>query len=98
MIIRALILGGLLIVLGSATNLYADDSSHRSTLGSSGGRASDTTQMDFDSSMIDGEMRAPSGFYLQGRSRQDLKSMVRLRSGFRERLEDSRSAVKAMVR
>lgn len=85
----------LLIAASLSTGLFAD------TPGSSGLSATAdkaTTTMDFDSSMIDGKMKAPSGFFLQGRNRQDLQSMVRLRSNFRDRLEDSRSAVKAMVR
>lgn len=84
----------LLISVMSSMTAFAD---------SPGGQAGSapaqyTTKMDFDSSMIDGKMKAPSGFFLQGRNRQDLQSMVRLRSNFREKLEDSRSAVKAMVR
>jgi hypothetical protein len=57
-----------------------------------------STHLDFDSTMVDGKMKAPSGFFLQGRNRQNLESMVRLRSDFRDRLRNSRSAVKAMVR
>lgn len=57
-----------------------------------------STHLDFDSTMVDGQMKAPSGFFLQGRNRQDLHSMVQLRSTFREELKDSRSAVKGMIR
>ncbi len=56
------------------------------------------TKMDFDSTMIDGKMKAPSGFFLQGRNKQSLQSMVKLRTNFREELRNSRSAIKAMVR
>jgi hypothetical protein len=57
-----------------------------------------TTTMDFDSSMIDGKMKAPSGFFLQGRNRQSLSNMVKLRSNFSGKLRDSEAAVKALVK
>ena len=56
------------------------------------------TNMDFDSSMIDGKMKAPSGFFLQGRNKQSLTNMVKLRSNFKPQLDDSRAAVKALVK
>jgi hypothetical protein len=56
------------------------------------------TTMDFDSSMIDGKMKAPSGFFLQGRNRQSLSNMVKLRSNFSGKLRDSEAAVKALVK
>ncbi|MFW7381211.1 MAG: hypothetical protein ACOH5I_20515 [Oligoflexus sp.] len=80
----------------TSLSAFADTPGNQAAAGAAG--AQYTTKMDFDSSMIDGKMKAPSGFFLQGRNRQDLQSMVRLRSNFREKLEDSRSAVKAMVR
>ena len=57
-----------------------------------------STTMDFDSSMIDGKMKAPSGFFLQGRNKQSLSNMVKLRSNFSNRLRDSESAVKALIK
>jgi len=57
-----------------------------------------STNMDFDSSMIDGKMKAPSGFFLQGRNRQSLSNMVKLRSNFSGKLRDSEAAVKALVK
>ena len=57
-----------------------------------------STNLDFDSTMIDGQMKAPTGFFLQGRNRQSLSNMVKLRSNFQKRLGNSKSAVKAMVR
>ncbi len=56
------------------------------------------TTMDFDSSMIDGKMKAPSGFFLQGRNRQSLSNMVKLRSNFSGKLRDSEAAVKALIK
>ena len=56
------------------------------------------TEMDFDSANIDGKLKAPSGFFLQGRNKQSLESMVQLRSNFRDQLRNSRAAVKAIVK
>ena len=56
------------------------------------------TEMDFDSTMVDGKMKAPAGFFLQGRNKQSLQSMVQLRSNFRDRLRNSKSAVKALIK
>lgn len=56
------------------------------------------TEMDFESSAVDGKSKAPNGFYLQGRNKQSLQSMVKLRSKFRDRLRNSKSAVKAVAK
>jgi len=56
------------------------------------------TTMDFDSTMIDGKMKAPSGFFLQGRNKQSLTNLVKLRSNFKPQLKDSRAAVKSLVK
>lgn len=61
-------------------------------------RAIYSTNIDFDSTIIDGQMKAPTGFFLQGRNKQSLSNMVKLRSNFNQRLENSRTAVKALVR
>lgn len=57
-----------------------------------------STKLDFDSTLIDGKMKAPAGFFLQGRTGQSLTNLVKLRSNFKTELRNSRSAVKAMVR
>lgn len=57
-----------------------------------------STRLDFDSTMIDGQNKAPMGFFLQGRNKQSLSNMVRLRSNFKNQLRRSRTAVKALVR
>jgi hypothetical protein len=57
-----------------------------------------STTMDFDSSMIDGKMKAPSGFFLQGRNKQSLSNMVKLRSNFSGKLRDSEAAVKSLIK
>ena len=56
------------------------------------------TEMDFDSADVDGKMKAPSGFYLQGRNKQSLQSMVKLRKSFKDKLRNSKSAVKSIVK
>ncbi len=56
------------------------------------------TTMDFDSTMIDGKMKAPSGFFLQGRNKQSLTNLVKLRSNFNPQLKDSKAAVKSLVK
>ncbi|RYZ60327.1 MAG: hypothetical protein EOP07_01005 [Proteobacteria bacterium] len=56
------------------------------------------TTMDFDSTMIDGKMKAPSGFFLQGRNKQSLTNLVKLRSNFKPQLKDSKAAVKSLVK
>ncbi len=56
------------------------------------------TNMDFDSTMIDGKMKAPSGFFLQGRNKQSLTNLVKLRSNFKPQLKDSKAAVKSLVK
>ena len=57
-----------------------------------------STNMDFDSSMIDGSMKSPSGFFMLGRNRQKISNMVDLRKNFRDKMRNTKSAVKAMVR
>ena len=89
----------LCLAIFCSTTVFAQ--SQKKSAMSEGGDAVDVkyqTQMDFDSTMIDGKMKAPSGFFLQGRNKQSLQSMVKLRTDFREELRNSRSAIKAMVR
>lgn len=57
-----------------------------------------STNIDFDSSLIDGKKKAPLGFLLQGRNKQSLSNMVKLRRNFRERLRNSSHAVKALAK
>ena len=74
------------------------NSNGRTNLNESQGRVVYSTNIDFDSTMIDGQAKAPMGFFLQGRNKQSLSNMVRLRSHFRQELRRSRTAVRAMVR
>lgn len=64
----------------------------------SGVQTTYSTSLDFDSTMIDGKMKAPSGFFLQGRNKQSLQSMVRLRSNFRDELNRSQHSIKASIK
>lgn len=57
-----------------------------------------STNMDFENTLIDGRMKAPAGFFLQGRNKQSLSNMVKLRSNFKQELRNSKYAVKALVR
>lgn len=57
-----------------------------------------STKIDFDSTMIEGKMKAPTGFFLQGRNKQSLQSMVKLRSSFKDKLRNSRYGVKAIAK
>ncbi len=57
-----------------------------------------TTQVDFNETLIDGQMKAPQGFFLQGRNPQSLSQMVRLRANFARELRNSKAAAKASVK
>lgn len=58
----------------------------------------DKTTIDFTDTLIEGQMKAPEGFFLQGRQAQSLRQMVRLRSKFRNELRNSKSAVQSLVK
>jgi hypothetical protein len=60
--------------------------------------AASSTQIDFSETAIDGKMKAPEGFLLQGRQSSSLSQMVKLRSNFRNELNNSKSATKALVK
>lgn len=88
------------VLLFSSDLCAADDAGkpHRKLQGGSTFAASDSTNIDFSETLIDGKMQAPQGFFLQGRKAQTLTQMVRLRSKWRSELRNSRSAVKAIVK
>ena len=66
--------------------------------GSGGETVVYSTNIDFDSTLINGKMKAPTGFFLQGRNKQSLSNMVNLRSNFKDKLQNSRSAVRALIK
>lgn len=82
----------------ASMNALAQELNTRKNLNESEGKAVYSTKLDFDSTLIDGQMKAPAGFFLQGRNKQSLSNMVKLRSDFRQELRNSRSAIKAMAR
>ncbi len=57
-----------------------------------------STNIDFSETMIDGQMKAPAGFFLQGRQAQSLSQMVKLRSNFRRELQGSGAGVKSLIK
>lgn len=57
-----------------------------------------STRIDFSETSIDGKMKAPDGFFLQGHNSNSLSQMVKLRSNFRSELRNSSSAVKSHVK
>jgi hypothetical protein len=54
------------------------------------------TKFDFSEALIEGQMAAPEGFFLQGRNAQALSQMVQLRSHFKSELRTSKAGVKAL--
>jgi hypothetical protein len=57
-----------------------------------------STHLDFSETSIDGKMKAPDGFMLQGHQSSSLSQMVKLRSNFRNELNNSKSATRALVK
>lgn len=57
-----------------------------------------STRIDFSDTAVDGQMKSPEGFMLQGNQRSSLSDMVKLRSNFRNELNNSKSATKAIVK
>ena len=57
-----------------------------------------STKFDFGETGIDGTMKAPDGFFLQGKQNMSLSQMVRLRSSFQRELRNSRAGVRALTR
>ena len=84
------------LLAGSPNALQAKDS--RDLYDPAKQKATASTNLDFDSSLIDGKHKAPMGFLLQGRNRQSLSNMVQLRTEFKDQLRRSRAAIRALVR
>lgn len=51
-----------------------------------------STKIDFNEAAIDGRLKAPDGFFLQGRKAQDMQNLLKLRSDFRKELSGSAAA------
>lgn len=60
--------------------------------------ATSSTKIDFTETAIDGQMKSPEGFMLQGQQGNSMSQMVKLRSNFRNELNNSKSATKAIVK
>jgi hypothetical protein len=67
-------------------------------LGEDGYVAASSTHIDFSETAIDGRMKLPQGFMLQGNQGNQLSQMVKLRSNFRNELNNSKSSTKALVK
>lgn len=61
-------------------------------------KAQSKTNIDFNETLIEGQMKVPQGFFIQGRQGQSMANMVKLRSNFRSKLKQSKHAVKALVK
>lgn len=51
---------------------------------------------DFTETLINGKMKAPTGFYITGRNTQSMTQMVKLRANFRKEMEASFHGAKIM--
>ena len=56
----------------------------------------DSTDINFTDQMIDGKMRSPTGFLLEGRKKTKKLNMIRLRTNFAPQLIDSKAAVQSI--
>jgi hypothetical protein len=54
------------------------------------------TDINFEDAAISGRMKAPQGFFLQGKNTQRLSQMVKLRSSFKKQLHDSISGIRSL--
>jgi len=85
---------GLLIIVGLAETAIAEGRDKKASKGMDGYAVADSTKIDFESASIDGQMKAPTGFFLQGRNPNSLSQMVKLRSEFKKEMKSSQSAVR----
>lgn len=58
----------------------------------------DTTNLNFGEEQIEGRIKSPEGFFLRGRSAQELLQMVNLRSDFRPELKTTKNGAVALTR
>ncbi len=56
------------------------------------------TSHDFSETLIEGKIKAPKGFYLQGKQGQSLSQLVKLRENFRHELRSTRDSVQSAVK
>jgi hypothetical protein len=55
-----------------------------------------SSSFNFEETMIDGKMKSPNGFLLEGRKRSSQQNMIQLRTNFNQELLDSKAAVMAV--
>ncbi len=84
--------------LSGNLGLAQDKTTSKKLQGGSSFSSTDSTNIDFTETMIDGKMQAPQGFFLQGKKAQTLTQMVKLRSKWRSELRNSKAAVKTIVK
>lgn len=72
--------------------------SSTTTQDGAGYAVSSSTKFDFSEASIEGKMKAPEGFFLQGRKSQDLQNLLKLRSNFRGELTGSAAAAEVPSR
>jgi hypothetical protein len=96
--IRNLLTGLLFVFCGGFDQARADDPPPRTQRLEGTVRNHSQTTIDFNETLIDGKMQAPSGFFIQGRQSQSMAQMVKLRSNFRDKLIQSKYAVRAIVK
>lgn len=61
-------------------------------------RGKDSTEINFEETLLEGQMRTPGGSMLQGRKAQNKHQMLRLREHFRRELGGSRYGARAVSR
>lgn len=47
------------------------------------------TEMDFSEENVEGQAKSPQGFFLRGKSKNNIYSMIHLRSNFKEKITKS---------
>ncbi len=94
---KTILFSTILVFFGNGM-LLAKDNQRRKNITSSKVVSQSKTTIDFNETMIDGKMKAPQGFFIQGRQSQSLSQMVKLRSGFQNRLDSSIYSVRAVVK
>lgn len=78
----------LVVGIGSASPVLAQEAQ---------GEASGT-YFDFEKTLLEGKMKAPTSFFLQGKKSQSLSNMVKLRANFRKELKRAKWQAMEIVR
>ena len=54
--------------------------------------------IDFNETLVEGKMKAPTGFYLEGRRSKEKRQMVTLRKNWRSTIVDSKAGARALTK